>query len=168
MSTILQVSQAKPNPLGKDKTSGGVPKPEQLIGEWVDIKNIGTEPMKFSSMALHHTLFTQRCENTGKTEQYWTGSGEDALKPGEVLRVYTGKKQYEHLMTSEDRGTVKWRVFAGKDNFVLNNRCGDTLYVTWRDASSKSQQDSASYDREQREGAILIRVGDKLLDLARR
>lgn len=163
MSTILRISQAKPNPLGKDKTGSGVPKPEQLLGEWVDIKNIGTEPVKFSSIALHHTLFNQKCETTGKTEQYWSCSGGDALKPGEVLRVYTGKKQDEYLMTTQDRGSVNWRAFAEKGNFVLNNKCGDTIYVTWRDSSGSSNQDSASYDPEPREGAILTRQGGKLV-----
>jgi len=32
MSRILQITQAKPNPAGKDK-AGNIPKPEQLLAE---------------------------------------------------------------------------------------------------------------------------------------
>src|ERR1041385_6525913 len=136
MSSSLQVYQSKPNPTGKDKTSSGVAKPEQLIGEWVDIKNIGTEPVRFSTIELHHTLFGSRCEQTNRTERYWSSNGTDSLKPGQVLRVHTGRKQYEHLLTPVDKGSVDWRGFAERDSFVLNNVCGDTIIVTWADANS--------------------------------
>jgi hypothetical protein len=43
----LQVYRAKPNPAGKDKTGSGIPKPEQLVAEWVDIENVGSESIRF-------------------------------------------------------------------------------------------------------------------------
>lgn len=166
MSSLLQVYQAKPNPVGKDKTSGGIPKPEQLIAEWVDIKNVGTEPVRFSTIELHHTLFGDRCEATGRTERYWSGNGSESLKPGQVLRIYTGSKRYEHLLTTVDKGNVDWRGFAERDNFVLNNVCGDTIIVTWADANGNPYRDAASYGRNVPEGVILRRSGSYLLPVS--
>jgi hypothetical protein len=60
-------------------------------------------------------------------------------------------------MKPEDKGTVAWRAFAERDNFVLNNKCGDTVYVTW------NSKDAASYDPNPAEGRVLKRVGSKLI-----
>lgn len=163
MSSILWIAQAKPNPAGKDKTSYGSPKPEQLLGEWVDIKNIGTEPVRFSAMKLLHTIFNDKCESTGRTEDYWSDNGTDSLLTGETLRVYTGMKKDEALMSPADRGTVKWRAFASKDRFVLNNKCGDDITVTWQDSNGKLWKDSASYRPNAPEGAILRRSAGNIL-----
>ncbi len=159
----LQVYRAKPNPAGKDKTGAGVPKPEQLVAEWVDVKNVGSESIRFSTIALHHTLYGARCESTDKTECYWQGNGDETLKPGEVLRVHTGKREHRDLLSGEDDGNVSWRAFAGRGNFVLNNRCGDRIYVTWRNHAGPQLQDDASYDPNPPEGAILKRAGNKLV-----
>lgn len=158
----LQIFQAKPNPIGKDKTSSGHSKPAQLVGEWVDIKNIGTQPIHFSTIKLHHTLFNQQCQTTGQTDQYWSSGGTDALKPGQVLRVYTGHKRDEHLRSQIDQSGADWFAYAERDNFVLNNRCGDTIYVTWQNSQLRQQQDSASYAQNPPEGVVLKRVGSFL------
>jgi hypothetical protein len=122
VSTQLHVFRAKPNPLGKDKTSGGIPKPEQLLGEWVEIRNIGTEAVRISSIQLSDHLYGNRCEDTGRSEVYWNDTVTDAsLQAGQVLRVHTGRKSDEALMLQVDRGSVDWRSFANKGNFVLNN-----------------------------------------------
>ncbi len=158
MSIQLQVFRAKPNPIGKDKSTGGIPKPEQLLGEWVDIKNIGSESIRFSTMHLSHTLYGSRCEETGRTENYWSDSSSSSLEPEQILRVHTGRKADEALMSAEDRGTVAWRGFAERSNFVLNNACGDIITILWNDGS-----DTASYKANQPEGAILTRVGNNLV-----
>lgn len=163
MSSILWIAQAKPNPAGKDKTSYGSPKPEQLLGEWVDIENIGTEPVRFSTMKLFHTIFTDRCEPTGRTEDYWSDNGTASLSPGETLRVHTGMKKDESLLSLADRRTVNWRAFAGKDRFVLNNRCGDAITVTWQDGNGKAWKDTASYRPNAPEGAVLRRAGGNIM-----
>lgn len=163
MSVSLQIYQSKPNPTGKDKTSSGVPKPEQLLGEWVDIRNTGTEPVKFSTMQLHHTLFGDRCETAGRTELYWSCGGTDELKPSQVLRVYTGRKRDEQLMNPADRVGSNWTAFADRDNFVLNNKCGDAIIVTWQDSRGNRYSDKAAYRPNPPEGAILRRSGDYLV-----
>jgi hypothetical protein len=164
----LQIIQAKPNPVGKDKTGSGVPKPEQLLGEWVDIKNIGTGPVKFSTIHLWHTQFDHQCQKIGQPVRYWSGLGEAVLRPGEILRVHAGRSEHQHLMSAGDRTGADYHRFTGEDRFVLNNRCGDAIYVVWRDGSGNSAQDLAAYDPKPREGAILVRFGNKLLETVRK
>lgn len=166
MSSNIQIVRAKPNPAGKDKTSSGVPKPEQLVAEWVDMKNIGNEPVRFPTMELHHTLFNERCVSLNRTERYWSGGGGAALEPGETLRVHTGRKEYENTLSAEDRGDGRWRGFAGLDRFVLNNRCGDCIHVFWTARDGTRYRDSASYDPNPPEGSVLYRRGDKLQPVA--
>jgi len=163
MSTLLQIFRAKPNPGGKDKTGSGIPKPEQLLGEWVDLKNVGTEPVKFGSVQLQHTLFNDNCQTSGRTEPYWTDSGSDALQPGQVLRVYTGRKRDEHLMAPVDREGRDWSAFANRDYFVLNNKCGDAITVTWANVQGNQFLDTATYRPNQPEGAVLRRSGNSLV-----
>ena len=161
MSSNLEVYRAKPNPIGKDKTSGGNPKPEQLLGEWVDIKNIGTEPVLFSSMQLSHATYRRGCEETG-TEIYWTPDSAKALEPGRQIRVYTGKSADKPLMHPEDRAP-DWQSFAGRSNFACNNDCGDVLRVTWTDNTGERRSDTASYGPNPPEGVVLTRFGNLLV-----
>jgi hypothetical protein len=163
VSKQLQVFRAKPNPFGKDKTSGDIPKPEQLLGEWVDIRNVGDESIPFSKMQLFHTLYGNRCEETGRTQNYWSGGSDSTLEPGQILRIHTGRKSDEALMQSEDRGSVDWRGFANRSNFVLNNACGDVIKIAWRDAHGNDYSDTATYKPNVPEGAILVRVGHSLV-----
>ena len=166
MSVSLQIFQSKPNPTGKDKTSSGVPKPEQLLGEWVDIRNTGTEPVSLSTVELHHTLFGDRCETTGRTEAYWRWDTTNELRPAQTIRVFTGRHRDQHLMNPADGGGVDWWGFANRDNFVLNNRCGDAITVPWRDSRGNSYRDTASYRPNSPEGATLRRSGDYLVPSA--
>lgn len=155
MSKLLQIVKAKPNPAGRDKVYG-VPKPEQLLGEWVDIKNVGTESIPFSEISLSHTLFDNSCNNTGRVEPYWKSSG-GSLEVGQVIRVHTGKQSDSHLMNINDKLGCNWHGYANRENFVLNNACGDIITVTWTDSFGATQRDSVSYNRNQPEGAILER-----------
>ncbi len=161
MSRILQITQAKPNPAGKDKASN-TPKPEQLLAEYVDTKNVGTEAVPFSTISLSNTLIDANCRNTNQTEVYWTG-GSDSLQPNKVIRIRTGNFKDKHLINPSDDIGNDWNSFANKDNFVLNNRCGDTITVAWINSLGSRQSDTASYDANQPEGAILRRSGDKLV-----
>jgi hypothetical protein len=161
MSKALQIIQAKPNPLGKDKTGSGQSKPEQLLGEWVDVKNIGTESIQFSSMTFNHTLFDSRCQSTNRTEKYWSG-GPEQLLPGQVIRVHTGNISDKHLTAEADRAGVDWHGYANRDNFVLNNRCGDRIFVTWPDANGRAASDVTYYRPNPPEGAVLRRRGEVL------
>ena len=155
MSKVLEIIKAKPNPAGKDKVYG-TPRPEQLLGEWVDIKNVGTEPIQFSKMSLLHTLFDNYCNNTGRVDPYWSG-GSEFLAVGQIIRVHTGRISDKHLMNPADGLGCNWHGYANRDNFVLNNSCGDIITIAWTNSFGSTQRDTVSYSRNQPEGAILER-----------
>jgi len=162
----LQIIQAKPNPAGKDsgkdRNGSGSAKPEQLFGEWVDVKNIGADQIHFSTMQIRHALFDETCHTTGETELYWTGGSADFLKPGQVLRIHAGRREDASLMSAEDQAGADWHGYAECDDFVLNNRCGDKIILTWRDAVERVCQDWACYAPYPPEDLILKRSGNLL------
>lgn len=133
------------------------------MGEWVDVKNTGTESVRFNVMALTHTLFNDYCQVTGRQETYWTGGGTNELRAGKIVRIHTGHKSDEHLMNANDRVGCDWHGYADSDRFKLNNKCGDTIIVTWQDAYGRTLQDAAQYDKNVPEGVILVRSGSKLV-----
>jgi hypothetical protein len=160
MSFHLQVYRAKPNPAGKDRSRSG-PKPEQLVAEWVDIKNVGTQDVAFASFELHHTTFKPGCIADG-TECYWkVPQATGGLAPGQILRVHTGSKRLEGTLSAEDRGLdVNWSTYAERENFALNNDCGDLITVVWADDAGKRWKDSAGYGPRPPEGVVLYRSPD--------
>jgi hypothetical protein len=154
MSRILQITQEKPNPAGKDK-AGDIPKPEQLLAEWVDIKNVGIEAVPVSSISLSHTLFDRKWRNTNQTEVYRTG-GNESLQPNKAVRVRTGNFKDKNLINPSDDTGNDWNSFANKDNFVLNNRCGDTITVVWTNAVESKLSDTAPYDANQPKARFFV------------
>jgi hypothetical protein len=162
----LQIIQAKPNPAGKvgskDQNSTGEPEPQQLFGEWVDIKNIGNDSVHFSTIQVRHALFDDKCYTTGETELYWLGASEDFLKPNQVLRIHAGKREDSRLMTVEDQEGADWHSFVEGEDFVLNIMCGDKIIITWRDSFDQGQQDWACYAPHPPEDTILKRSGNLL------
>lgn len=158
----LQIYKAKPNPAGKDK-AGNYPKAEQLLGEWVDIKNNGTSEINLSGLTLCHTEFEPGCKPKPKPSIYWTASPGTKLKAGEIIRVHTGKSIYWALMKSQDATGVNHHAFAESGSFVLNNDCGDGLSIWWKRQDSWQKVDKASYRPYPPEGAVLIRSGGFLV-----
>jgi hypothetical protein len=165
----LQIIQAKPNPAGKDRSrdrsNTSVPQPVQLLGEWVDIKNIGIDSVHFSTIQLRHTLFDEACYATGP-EIYWAGGLPEYLKPGQVLRVHGGRQSDAHLTAPADQAGADWHGYAGGESFILNLRCGDKISVTWRDAYDQSFLDWVCYAPHPPEDAILKRSGNLLAGAA--
>lgn len=157
MSKLL-IWRAKPNPAGKDK-SQQTPKPSQLNGEWVELKNDTSATVKLEGIQLAHTLYDSTGKPEPKPEDYWTGAKGLTLGAGEVLRIHTGRSADASSMLLEDSGGTDKHAFAEHGNFKLNNKEGDVLYLY------ASASDKASYLPDVREGAVLTRVGDKLVDL---
>jgi len=114
-------------------------------------------------MKLYDVTFDSRCQPINKLQNYWSGGSDSLLKVGQVIRVHTGRMSDESLMDPADRQGADWHGYAGKDNFVLNNRCGDTVTVSWQDAYGKTVSDSASYKPNVPEGAVLRRIGNELV-----
>ena len=109
-----------------------------LFGEWVDVKNTGDDAVNFQTMQLRHALFDEDCHTTGELELYWIGDNVDLLKPGQVLRIHGGRREDAHLMPPEDQAGADWHGYAESDNFILNNRCGDKIVLSWQDAAIRS------------------------------
>lgn len=165
----IQITQAKPNPAGKENGKDArkevTPTPEQLFGEWVDLKNIGNYSIHFSMIQLRHSLFDEACYAIGP-ELYWAGGTEDFLKPGQILRVHAGKEQDASRMAAVDQEGADWHAYAGGSRFILNNRCGDKMSVSWRDAFDQSFMDWVCYAPHPKEDMILKRSGNLLAGAA--
>ena len=164
MSWTLRIVRAKPNPKGKDLDSLGSPKPEKVLGEWVDIYNQGDAEVNLSRIHLCHQEFLQNHVPKDGYTPYWNGGIGEILKPGQSIRVHTGKKAYSYAMDSVDATGVNYHSFAEKGHYVLNNACGDTISLFWKDASNNWQrEDLVKYAPNPPDGAILIRSGDMLV-----
>lgn len=158
----IQIIRCKPNPAGKDRNYYG-PHPSQLVGEWVDLKNIGDTSVNLSIINLFHREFNSNCTSTG-WGHYWGGNKFGELKPGQSLRIHTGKQSDFFHATAIDRTGVDMHQFAERSQFALNNRCGDTISVDWRNSEGKMvPEDSATYHPNPPEGAVLIRSGELLI-----
>jgi hypothetical protein len=163
MSWQIQITRSKPNPAGKDK-SNGMAIPSQLLGEWADLKNIGDSAINLAVLNLAHSEFHHGCSLKEEAQIYWTGSASVALRPGEMVRVHTGRSADAWQMTMEDRSGVNHHSFAESGSFVLNNDCGDNLTLWWRGQDGKwHREDKASYGPNPHDGKILYRVGDRLV-----
>jgi hypothetical protein len=165
MSSSLKIIAAKPNPTGKDRNSSG-PLARQLQGEWVDLRNDGPTVVSLASKHLSHQPFDSSCRPTGQPQIYWSGDATITLQPGQTVRIHTGRKADAWQADSEDATGATYHSYAESANFVLNNRCGDTIGVWWKDAQGNwvtTGRDHASYSPSPAEGRILRRQGDYLI-----
>lgn len=172
----LQIIQAKPNPAGKencedyDGPRAREVEPQNfavlLLGEWVDVKNTGDDAVNFQTMQLRHALFDNDCHTTGELELYWIGDNVDLLKPGQVLRIHGGRREDAHLAPAEAQAGADWHGYVENDNFILNNRCGDKLVLSWQDAGDHIHQDWACFAPNPPRDLILKRSGNLLAGAA--
>src|SRR5947208_8079602 len=110
MSWQMQIVRAKPNPSGKD-TNRHRPLAPQLLGEWVDIKNIGDAPVSASVLNLAHSEFGPGCAIKEKARIYWPWS-PIVVGPGEIARVHTGRNADSWQMAQVDRNGVNHHAYA--------------------------------------------------------
>jgi hypothetical protein len=150
----LQVTSAKPNPSGKDRSRSGQATPAQLGGEWVDVTNVGVSPVDLKGVNLCHVAY----KNDGTTEWAVVAFLGGVLKPRETLRVHSGSGPLQALHAADQQG-VQWHSFTG-NNYVWNNDKGD-VPLLW-DTTSKTTIDQTFYDPNPPEGFVLRRVGQKL------
>lgn len=161
----LSILRAKPNPRGKDLTAGMSPRAEQLLGEWIDLKNVGETTVRLSEVGLCHTEFSQDCIPNDRPTVYWSGRYGEVLSPGEIVRVHTGRSRDVSSMRAEDYQGVHLHAYAESGLFVLNNKCGDNLAIWSKDTNGKwsTKVDGASYDPNPPDGEVLRRFGGKLV-----
>ncbi|MES3030951.1 MAG: hypothetical protein V4697_00900 [Patescibacteria group bacterium] len=163
MNNSLFIHRAKPNPLGKD-TAQHIPKPEQLLGEWVDLVNNSNAGINLGNYSLANLQFDSRCAPVGPPQIYWSGDAAITLGPGQIVRIHTGRAADWWVAHQEDKTGVHYHSCAERGSFVLNNRCGDTVSIWTKDRLGNWQNvDIASYDPNPPEGAILERSGSKLV-----
>lgn len=151
---MLQIARIKPNPAGKDTYRGYAPA-SQLAAEWVDITNAGTLPVVLNGISLYHRAFT-----AGNARWALVTSLQGSLPAGRTLRVHAGRGGVGVVRQADLIG-ADYHAFTGEDRYVWNNREGDTPLL-WHDAQ-KVQIDAAAYDPNPPEGAVLVRVGDRLV-----
>ena len=159
----IEIYRTKPNPAGKDRVAG-FPRASQLLGEWVDLRNVSHQTVNFSGFALANRTFTSRCEVIKQAVIYWNGKSTLALLPGQILRLHTGKTLDYASMNNEDAQGTNLHAYAESGNFILNNKCGDALSTWWWDSGKKEWrfEDGAYYEPEPGDGVILVRQGNIL------
>jgi hypothetical protein len=151
------VSKAKPNPRGKDKSRQGEAPAAQLAAEWVDIKNVSNSGVELKGLGLYHKAYAR--DGTWKWDLV-RAMPTFTLPAGETLRVHSGSGPLA-IVREEDKVGCHWHVFTGRDEYVWNNDYGDTALLWY--IPEKKTIDSASYDPYPPDGAVLVRVGDKLV-----
>jgi hypothetical protein len=156
--TSLSITQAKPNPAGKDRLGTFVPS-SQLASEWVDFKNTGNENYFLSGIKLHHVAYKLGYPN-GVWEEVMGFKG--TLGVGEVVRVHSGGEIPLSSLYPEDRVGANYHLFTGK-NYVWNNSRSDSPRLVWQQNGETIELDKASYFANPPEGAILHRRGNSLL-----
>lgn len=152
----LQITKIKPNPAGKDRSQSGSTAAGQLAGEWVDIKNVGSAPVKMEGVDLYHLAYAPG-ESKGRWDKVTGFTG--VLPAGYTVRVHSGSGP-DNVIRAEDRNGAEYHAFTHRD-YVWNNRQGDS--PTLFSPTLNQNIDQASYDPFPPEGQVLIRSGSKLV-----
>jgi hypothetical protein len=161
MKTI-RITKLKPNPVGKDRPAVGPLNPSQLAAEWVDIHNFGTSTVNLLGVELNNKAYgPAHPQGTWKSV---LNLPHLLLAPGCTLRVHAGQNRGLGAIRAEDLSGAEHHAFTGRDQYVWNNRQGDTAGL-W-EQQPMTWIDLASYDRNPPEGVVLVRAGDKLLPTA--
>jgi hypothetical protein len=154
----LTITQAKPNPTGKDRLGSFIP-PSQLAGEWVDFKNTGEEDYSLVNIKLYHIAYTISYPN-GAWEEVMSFKG--VLGAGEVVRVHSGGKVPLTELLPIDKAGADYHLFTG-NNYIWNNKRSDSPRLALKQNGQVYEIDKASYSAYPQEGKILKRVGNNLL-----
>ena len=158
MSSLIIIS-AKPNPLGKDRTTNG-PIARQLLGEWVDLRNGSFAAISLADKGLAHVTYDQNGRPSAQPVIYWSGDRLISLQPGQTVRIHTGKRADAWQTDPSDAAGANFHSYAEEPNFVLNNAYGDTVSLWSKDAAGKwtaPYLDIASYAANPPEGRVLQR-----------
>jgi len=155
----LTITSIKPNPAGKDRPRHGSPSPTQLAAEWVDFRNDSGQAVNLDGVALYHRAYTGQ---QWRWAQIMTFTGN--LGAGEIVRVHSGQRR-DGVIAPEDLVGATYHLLTGRDEYVWNNREGDAPLLNYEPRNETI--DTASYDPNPPEGAVLVRQGGKLVARAR-
>lgn len=154
----LLITQAKPNPSGRDRLGNIVPS-SQLAGEWVDFKNSGDEDYPLQNIKLHHIAYTAQYPN-GAWEEVMGFKG--ILRVGKVVRVHSGGEIPLDSLFPVDRTGADFHLFTG-GNYIWNNNRSDSPRLVLKQNGQTYEIDRASYNAYPQEGKILKRMGNQLI-----
>lgn len=154
----LTISQAKPNPTGKDRLGPIVPS-SQLAGEWVDFKDTGDEGYPLENIKLHHIAYTTQYPN-GVWEEVTGFKG--ILKAGRVIRVHSGGEMPLESLAPIDQIGADYHLFTG-GNYIWNNNRVDSPRLVLKQNGQIYEVDRVSYSAYPPEGKILKRVRNILI-----
>lgn len=152
----LTIVRIKPNPAGKDRSRHAAPSPAQLAAEWVDLRNDTGRDVSLNNVSLWHLAYARGRRPEWKKITPFSGT----LPTGMIVRVHSGKRRELSVIHPNDLAGANYHVFTGEDTYVWNNKEGDTPML-FNDVR-KEIVDKASYDPNPPEGAVLVRLGDKL------
>lgn len=148
----LQITKAKPNPLGKDKY-GSLSPNSQLVGEWIDIKNITSISLDMSGVKVYDHTFSNVCGDQGRREIFCFS--HFVLMPGKVVRIHSGNEVPLSQLSLVDSLGADIHAYTGY-KYAWNNVCGDVAELL---TSGGVQLDKTSYGARPVEGKVLRRIG---------
>jgi Lamin Tail Domain len=140
----IYITQALPNPAGKDRPPHGSPSNTQLNSEWLEFQNTSGKDLGLEGVSLLHQTFNSWCQRIGQES---VTSFKGTLGAAKSIRVHTGK------------GEGAWEgplfhFYLGRSNYVWNNTCGDAAVL----AIGGGTIDQAGYSQNPAEGKLLRRV----------
>lgn len=156
----ITVSRIKPNPTGKDRTRYGGASAAQLGAEWVDIKNTSANGISLAGIALYHLAYSG-----GQAQAQKVVDLTGVLGAGQILRIHSGQTRPLNVLYQDDLVGADFHGFTGSDNYIWNNDRPDCPGLVR--TSQNTYVDRACYDAGSPQGAILVRVGDKLVVASR-
>lgn len=153
----LLIIRAKPNPEGKDRDDGIFLLHLKLRQEWIDIKNVGFSNVDLKERCIYHGVYNEAGTLVSREILIHLNG---ILKPGEILRIHSGPIVPITSLAIDDRIGADYHVYTAHTNYALNNKYGDEIGL-WH-SEKKVYEDKTFYDPNPRNGAVLIRVGNKL------
>lgn len=155
----LEITQAKPNPTGKDRLGSLVPS-SQLAGEWVDFKNTGNEDYSLVNIKLYHIAYTTFYPKNGVWEEVMGFKG--TLEVSKTVRVHSGGIIPLETLTLVDRTGADYHLFTG-DGYIWNNDRSDSPRLALKQNGQIYEVDKATYAAYPSEGKILKRRDSQLV-----
>lgn len=157
-----RITQAKPNPRGRDRF-GSLTPTSQIAGEWIDILNISSQEQNLEGIVLQHIAYP-----TPHSYGVWGTAirfPSIVLGVSESLRVHSGQRIDISLLHPEDISGANWHIFTNVNAYMWNNDRGDTarLVLPLNNAEDLVVLDQAEYINPPSEGVILERVGQLLV-----
>jgi len=126
----VSLYRIRPCPPGKRTLRQGIAPAGAGAGEWIDLRNHGSRAMSTSGISLYRVVEDSR---EGAPEYRFVVKLPDCtLKPGEILRVHSGRRRDLSTLPSEERIGADWHTFTNEGGYVWGDRHEITPFLTKR------------------------------------